>query len=78
MLFLKNLLASKTLDLTLDKPAVVMALLGAQLALAALNYRLNLVPRFFLINCFVLVMPYLITQQLKTPPEPAPSPGVLA
>jgi len=66
MLFLKNLLASKILDIALKKPAPVMALLGAQLALGALNHWLNLVPRFFLINCFVLVMPYLITLQLKT------------
>lgn len=67
MLFLKNLLASKTLDLTLEKPAPVMALLGAQLALAALNHWLHLVPHFFLINCFVLAMPYLVTRLLKKP-----------
>lgn len=74
MLFLKNLLASKIQNLTLKKPAPVLALLGAQLALAALNHWLNLVPRVFLLNCFVLVMPYLITRLLKVDPILQPSP----
>jgi hypothetical protein len=76
MLFLKNLLASKTQDLTLEKPAAVMYMLGAQMALVALNHWLNLVPRFFLINCFVLAMPYLLTQLLKTPATVRPAPGI--
>jgi len=76
MLFLKNLLASKIQDLTLKKPSPVLALLGAQLALAALNHWLNLVPRFFLINCFVLAMPYLLTQLLKTDAILKPSPVI--
>jgi hypothetical protein len=76
MLFLKNLLASKTLDITLEKPATVMVLLGAQLALAALNHWLHLVPRFFLINTFVLVIPYLVTQLLKIQVAPQPSPEI--
>ena len=76
MLFLKNLLASKIQDITLKKHSPVMALLGAQLALAALNHWLNLVPRFFLLNSFVLVMPYLITQLLKPQAVLQPSPEV--
>ncbi len=74
MLFLKNLLASKIQDLSLKKPGVITALLGVQFALAALNHWLNLVPRIFLLNCFVLVVPYLITRLLKTA-APQPSPG---
>lgn len=76
MLFLKNLLASKIQDITLEKPGVVMAMLGAQLALAPLNHWLNLVPRFFLINCFVLAMSYLITQQVEKQAAPRPSPEI--
>lgn len=76
MLFLKNLLASKTQDITLEKPGVVLAMLGAQLALGVLNHWLNLVPRFFLLNCFVLVIPYLITRLLKTDAILQPSPEI--
>ncbi len=76
MLFLKNLLASKTRDITLEKPAPVMALLGVQLALGALNHWLNLVPRVFLLNCFVLVMPYLVTRLLQPDALLQPSPEI--
>lgn len=76
MLFLKNLLASKTQDITPEKPAPVMALLGVQLALGALNQWLPLLPRVFLINCFVLVMPYLVTRLLKPDALLQPSPEI--
>ena len=76
MVFLKKLLGAKTLDVTLEQPGVVMVILGAQLALGALNHLFNFMPRFFLINCFVLALPYLITRQLKTQAVPQPSPGI--
>ena len=62
---IKKLLETKVLDVVLAKPDGVFKIVGAQLALSAVNYSLNLVPHFFFVNCCLLVMPIILSYQVK-------------